>query len=154
MIWSSRLPTWFCSPASIWTSSINPGAVLFSEETTHCMLDLSVKYSLLCLDFQRNIHGSRNQIARCISRPRILKEEGQVSLTPPLSASKLSCEIQNSGCAFIHFQVNELFLGQCIASEAEERLSGPLKPTINDLFSACVRCGYTPIQHFKTSIAS
>ncbi|CAI5532136.1 unnamed protein product [Closterium sp. Naga37s-1] len=36
-------------------------------------------------------------------------------------------------------QVNDAYLAQCIASIPEDRLIGPLKPTINEIFSACLR---------------
>ncbi|CAI5947375.1 unnamed protein product [Closterium sp. NIES-65] len=35
--------------------------------------------------------------------------------------------------------VNDAYLAQCIASIPEDRLIGPLKPTINEIFSACLR---------------
>ncbi|CAI5507637.1 unnamed protein product, partial [Closterium sp. Naga37s-1] len=35
--------------------------------------------------------------------------------------------------------VNDAYLAQCISSIPEDRLIGPLKPTINEIFSACLR---------------
>ncbi|GJP38249.1 hypothetical protein CLOM_g22712 [Closterium sp. NIES-68] len=48
-------------------------------------------------------------------------------------------ELQRFWDELLLLKVNEAYLAQCIASIPEDRLIGPLKPTINEIFAACLR---------------
>ncbi|CAI7864114.1 unnamed protein product [Closterium sp. NIES-53] len=48
-------------------------------------------------------------------------------------------ELQRFWDELLLLKVNDAYLAQCISSIPEDRIIGPLKPTINEIFSACLR---------------
>lgn len=94
--------------------------------------DRTVYSALLCRHAELSYSSSRAKLLACFggsqakSLPRNICDFSS-------NSKKLLLRIPSSP------QVNEAYLSQCMSSIPEEKLTGSLRHTINELFGACVR---------------